>query len=169
MDSLLQPYIDVEAGNGKERTHFRLAQSVPTTNKYGDGFPLILETKDAMNITTGSPVMYRGVEVGTIRSLELNPIGDRVLVHILIANKHKALVRQNSEFWIASGYGMELGFTGLSINTGSMQQLLKGGIAFSTPSGSVVQPQAKANQRFLLQDKRPKEAINWNLGILDNE
>lgn len=113
--------------------------------------------------------MYRGVEVGTIRSLELNPIGDRVLVHILIANKHKALVRQNSEFWIASGYGMELGFTGLSINTGSMQQLLKGGIAFSTPSGSVVQPQAKANQRFLLQDKRPKEAINWNLGILDNE
>ncbi|MEE3608583.1 MlaD family protein [Avibacterium paragallinarum] len=169
LDSLLQPYIDVEAGNGKERTHFRLAQSVPTTNKYGDGFPLILETKDAMNITTGSPVMYRGVEVGTIRSLELNPIGDRVLVHILIANKHKALVRQNSEFWIASGYGMELGFTGLSINTGSMQQLLKGGIAFSTPSGSVVQPQAKANQRFLLQDKRPKEAINWNLGILDNE
>ncbi|VGM94979.1 paraquat-inducible protein B [uncultured Avibacterium sp.] len=169
LDSLLQPYIDVEAGSGKARSQFRLAQSVPTTNKYGDGFPLILETKNAMNITVGSPVLYRGVEVGTIRNLELNSLGDRVLVHIVIANKHKALVRQNSEFWISSGYGMELGFTGLSINTGSMQQLLKGGIAFSTPSGSVVQPQAKANQRFLLQDKRPKEAINWNLGILGNE
>ncbi|MCW9709845.1 MlaD family protein [Avibacterium sp. 21-586] len=169
LDSLLQPYIDVEAGSGKARRQFRLAQSVPTTNKYGDGFPLILETKNAMNITVGSPVLYRGVEVGTIRNLELNSLGDRVLVHIVIANKHKALVRQNSEFWISSGYGMELGFSGLSINTGSMQQLLKGGIAFSTPSGSVVQPQAKANQRFLLQDKRPKEAINWNLGILGNE
>ncbi|MCW9718105.1 PqiB family protein [Avibacterium sp. 21-599] len=169
LDSLLQPYIDVEAGSGKIRNQFRLTQSVPTTNKYGDGFPLILETKDAMNITVGSPVMYRGVEVGTIRNLELNSIGDRVLVHIVIANKHKSLVRQNSEFWIASGYGMELGFTGLSINTGSMQQLLKGGIAFSTPSGTVVQPQAKANQHFLLQEKRPKEAINWNLGVLGNE
>lgn len=169
LDSLLQPYIDVEAGNGKTRNQFNLSQVVPSGNKYSDGFPLILETKDAINISVGSPVIYRGVEVGTIRNLELNQLGDRVLVHILIANKYKSLVRQNSEFWIASGYGLELGFTGLSVNTGSVQQLLKGGIAFSTPSSTVVQPQAKANQRFLLQDKQPKDAPNWNLGILNNE
>ncbi|PJG83107.1 PqiB family protein [Caviibacterium pharyngocola] len=169
LDSLLQPYIDIEVGGGKAKTDFKLAQSVPTATKYGNGFPLILETSDATNITAGAPVIYRGVEVGTVRSLELNKLGDRVLVNILIADKHQNLVRQNSEFWISAGYGMELGFGGLSINTGSMQQLLKGGIAFSTPSGTVLQPQAKANQRFLLQIKRPQDAQNWNQGVLGGE
>ncbi len=168
LDSLLQPYIDIETNGGNRKTEFRLAQAVPSNNKYGNGFPLVLETADATNITAGSPVMYRGVQVGTIRTLELNNLGDRVFVHILIADKHKHLVRQNSEFWIASGYGMELGLNGLSINTGSMQQLLKGGISFSTPSGTVIQPQAKPNQHFLLQIKRPKEAPSWNTGVLEN-
>ncbi|MBN6711548.1 MCE family protein [Haemophilus haemoglobinophilus] len=167
IDSLLQPYIDVEIGKGTTKTNFNLQSSVPPTNKYGNGFPIILETNDATNISSGSPVMYRGVEVGTISKLELNQLGDRVLVHLLIAKKYQHLVRQNTEFWVSSGYGMELGFSGLSINTGTVQQLLKGGISFSTPSDKVVQPQAKANQRFLLQEKRPKSAENWNLGIVE--
>lgn len=110
--------------------------------------------------------MYRGIEVGTISKLELNQLGDRVLVHLLIAKKYQHFVRQNTEFWISSGYSVEIGLSGLSINTGTMQQLLKGGISFSTPSSKVIQPQAKANQRFLLQEKRPTSAENWNLGIL---
>ena len=40
--------------------------------------PFILETSDAMNLTEGSPVLYRGVEVGTVRKFELNSLGDRV-------------------------------------------------------------------------------------------
>lgn len=166
LDSLLQPYIDVETGKGKYKTQFSLQQSAPTPIKYGDGFPIILETSDANNISVGSPILYRGVEVGTVREIKLNSLGDRVLVHIAIANKYQHLVRQNSEFWIASGYGMDIGFSGVSINTGSMQQLLKGGISFSTPSGTVVQPQAKANQRFLLQIKQPPEAPRWNSGAM---
>ena len=42
---------------------------------------LFWETSDAMNLTEGSPVLYRGVEVGTVRKFELNSLGDRVLVH----------------------------------------------------------------------------------------
>lgn len=166
IDSLLQPYIDVEIGQGAKKTNFNLLSSVPPANKYGNGFPIILEATDATNISIGSPVMYRGIEVGTISKLELNQLGDRVLVHLLIAKKYQHFVRQNTEFWISSGYGVEIGLSGLSINTGTMQQLLKGGISFSTPSSKVIQPQAKANQRFLLQEKRPTSAENWNLGIL---
>ena len=167
IDSLLQPYIDVEVGAGKTKTQFALSQAVNNNIKYTNGLPLVLETNDALNITAGSPIMYRGVEVGTIKNLELNTLGDRVLIHVLIAPKYQHLVRQNSEFWIASGYDFSLSLTGgAQFNTGSVQQLLKGGISFSTPSGTVVQAQAKANQHFLLQVKRPMDAQKWNQGAL---
>ena len=166
IDSLLQPYIDVEIGSGKTKTQFALTQSINNNIKYTNGLPLVLETTDALNITTGSPIMYRGVEVGTIKNLELNSLGDRVLIHIVIASKYQHLVRKNSEFWIASGYDFNLSLSGAQFNTGSVQQLLKGGISFSTPSGTVVQEPAKANQRFLLQIKRPQDSQKWNQGAL---
>lgn len=166
LDSLLQPYIDVEAGNGKAKTQFNLAQTSPSRNKYSNGVPFILETNDALNLSEGSPVLYRGVEVGTIRKFDLNGLGDRVLIHIAIAPKYQHLVRKNSEFWVSSGYDFSLGWKGAAFNTGSVQQLLKGGISFSTPSSTVIQPQAPVNQRFLLQIKRPNEAPTWNSGSL---
>lgn len=169
LDSLLQPYIDVEVGKGKAKTQFNLAQTSPSRNKYSSGVPFILETNDAMNLTEGSPVLYRGVEIGTIRKFDLNSLGDRVLIHIAITPKYQHLVRKNSEFWVSSGYDFSLGWKGAEFNTGSVQQLLKGGISFSTPSGTIVQPQAPANQRFLLQIKRPIEAPNWNSGALPNQ
>ncbi|OOF51830.1 hypothetical protein BKK54_02300 [Rodentibacter genomosp. 1] len=169
LDSLLQPYIDVEVGSGKIKTQFNLSQTTASRNKYSQGMPFILETNDAMNLTEGSPVLYRGVEVGTIRKFDLNSLGDRVLIHIIIAPKYQHLVRKNSEFWVSSGYDFTLGWQGAKFNTGSVQQLLKGGISFSTPSSTVIQPQAPANQRFLLQIKRPSEAHSWNSGTLPKQ
>ena len=166
LDSLLQPYIDIEIGNGKAKTQFNLAQTAPQRNKFSNGTPFILETRDAMNLSEGSPILYRGVEVGTVKKFELNSLGDRVLVHIAIMPKYSHLVRQNTEFWIASGYDFTLGWKGAAFNTGSVQQLLKGGISFSTPAEKEIQPQAQPNKRFLLQIKRPEEVQTWGSGAL---
>lgn len=167
LDSLLQPYIDIDVGNGARKTQFPLNDSNNEQQfKVSSGFPITLEASDASNLSVGAPVMYRGVDVGKIKNMELNSLGDRVLIHILITHKYAHLVRQNSEFWVSSGYSAGLGWSGIEVNTGSMQQLLKGGIAFSTPSGTVVQPQAKANQRFLLQERRPNDAKQWNSGAM---
>ncbi|MDG2957552.1 MlaD family protein [Exercitatus varius] len=167
LDSLLAPYIDIDAGTGKYQTQFQLIdQNSPQNAKLNSGFPIILEANDASNLSIGAPVMYRGVDVGKIEDMELNGLGDRVLIHVLIANKHAHLVRQNTQFWVSSGYTAGLGWNGIEVNTGSVQQLMKGGIAFSTPSGTIVQPQAKANQRFLLQIRRPDESKQWNSGVI---
>ena len=131
LDSLLQPYIDIEIGNGNTKTQFNLAQTAPQRNKFSNGTPFILETRDAMNLSEGSPILYRGVEVGTVKKFELNSLGDRVLVHIAIMPKYSHLVRQNTEFWIASGYDFSLGWKGAVFNTGSVQQLLK--VGFLSP------------------------------------
>ncbi len=166
LDSLLQPYIDIDAGNGARKTQFALNNNRAQEPKLSGGFPITLEASDASNLSVGAPVMYRGVDVGKIQNMELNSLGDRVLIHLIIANKNAHLVRQNSEFWVSSGYSAGLGWSGIEVNTGTMQQLLKGGISFSTPSSTVIQPQAKANQRFLLQERRPNEAKQWNSGAM---
>lgn len=165
LDAAFQNYISVEAGQGKTQTQFRLADTQTTTTQYGNGFPIIVETTDADGITPEAPVLYRGMKVGIVERLSLSELGDRVFIHLRIENKHRHLVRKNSQFWAASGYTMEMSLSGISMNSGTMSQLLNGGISFSTPSGKVVQPQAEANRHFRLQRKTPAGAESWNMGI----
>ena len=112
-------------------------------------------------------MLYRGMQVGIVKRLNLSELGDRVMIHLSIESKYQHLVRNNTEFWAASGYTMDVSLQGVSMNSGTMSQLLKGGIEFSTPSGRVVQPQAKPNRHFLLQRKIPQEAPEWDQGIAE--
>lgn len=164
LDAALQNYINVELGQGEKQSQFTLSNTDSLTSQFRHGLPIILESSDANGITPQAPVLYRGMQVGIVQKLSLSELGDRVQIHLLIDNQYKHLVRKNSQFWQASGYTMDISLSGASINSGTMSQLLNGGIAFGTPSGSVVQPQAQPNQRFLLQTKAPQDANYWNQG-----
>lgn len=168
LDALFKPYIDVSFGNGNSQTRFKLTQSADS-NKYRHGFPLVVETENAASLSIGAPVLYRGIQVGEIRNIQLNTTADRVFVDIILDQQYRHLVRQNSEFWLASGYSLDVGWSGVNLETGTTQQLLRGGIAFSTPSGKVVQPVAKPYQHFLLQTKKPAESQTWNQGSAAQE
>lgn len=164
LDAALQNYIDVTAGSGKVQTQFSLKDTDTNATQYGNGFPIIVETTDANGITVDAPVLYRGMQVGIVQKLDLSELGDRVFLHLRIAQKYKHLVRKNTEFWAASGYTMEISLAGVSMNSGTMSQLFNGGISFATPSGKVVQPQAEPNRHFRLLRKTPDNAPNWNQG-----
>ena len=167
IDAALQNYISVEAGRGKTETQFALEDTDTLKTTYDSGFPVIVETSDAQGIQIEAPVLYRGMQVGIVKKMSLSELGDRVFIHLAIEHKYQHLVRNNTEFWAASGYTMDISLQGVSMNSGTMSQLLNGGIAFSTPSGRVVQPQAKPNRHFLLQRKIPQEAPEWDQGIAE--
>lgn len=164
LDAALQNYISVEITGGKAQTQFRLKETDTIATQYANGFPVILESSDANGILPEAPVFYRGLQVGIVKRMSLNELGDRVRMHLLIENRYSHLVRRNTQFWQASGYTMDISFNGVSMNSGTMSQLLNGGIAFSTPSGKVVQPKAEPNRRFLLQRKTPNGAESWDQG-----
>lgn len=167
LDAVIQNYINVDAGSGNRKTQFSLSDTDTVKTTYGNGFPIVVETSDANGIEVEAPVLYRGMQVGVVQRLSLSELGDRVMIHLSINPKYKHLVRNNTEFWASSGYTMDFSLQGVSMNSGTMSQLLKGGIAFSTPSGRVVQPEAKANRHFLLQRKTPQEAPEWDQGIAE--
>lgn len=167
LDAALQNYIRVEPAlsGAQSQSHFALQDTQTNQSQYGNGFPIVLETTDANGITPNAPVFYRGMQVGIVQSLTLSELGDRVLMQVNIEQKYKHLVRKNSQFWASSGYTMDISLAGASINSGTMSQLLNGGISFSTPSGSVVQPQAEPHRHFRLARKTPEEALSWDMGI----
>lgn len=167
LDAALQNYITVDAGSGKAQNYFELSQTDTVKTTYASGFPIIVETTNANGIQPEAPVLYRGMQVGIVSHLGLSELNDRVLIHLKINNKYKHLVRTNTQFWQASGYTMDISLQGVSMNSGTMTQLLNGGIEFSTPYTKVVKPQAQANRRFFLQRKLPEDAPAWEQGIAE--
>jgi paraquat-inducible protein B len=88
-------------------------------------------------------VLFRGLEVGTVTGLTLGSMSDRVMVQLRISKRYQYLVRNNSVFWLASGYSLDFGLIGGVVKTGTFNQFIRGGIAFATPPGTPLAPKRR--------------------------
>lgn len=165
LDTILQPYINVEMGQGTPRREFELQESTIADSRYLDGLNLVVEAPEAGSLGIGTPVLFRGIEVGTVTGLTLGSLSDRVMVELRISKRYQHLVRNNSVFWLASGYSLDFGLTGGVVKTGTFNQFIRGGIAFATPPGTPLAPKAQAGKHFLLQEEEPKEWRQWGTAL----
>ncbi len=165
LDTLLQPYINVEPGHGKPRRNFELQEATITDSRYLDGLSIIVEVPDAGSLSIGTPVLFRGMEVGTVTGMHLGNLSDRVMVALRISKRYQHLVRNNSVFWLASGYSLDFGLIGGVVKTGTFNQFIRGGIAFATPPGTPLAPVANPGKHFLLLDSEPKEWREWGTAL----
>jgi paraquat-inducible protein B len=109
-----------------------------------------------------SPVYFRGIEVGVIQDIQLSQAGDGVDVHVFVRQRYTTLVRNSSQFWVASGFDVKGGiFTGVQVKMDSLRALLSGGIAFATPEKGMGDV-APDGAEFALYDERKKEWLDWS-------
>ncbi|WP_026042531.1 PqiB family protein [Pantoea sp. A4] len=167
LESLLQPYVNVDPGKGGQERNFYLQESTITDARYLNGLNIYVDATEAGSLSLGTPVLFRGVEVGTVTGTSLGNMADRVQVALRISKKYQHLVRNNSVFWLASGYDLNFGLIGGVVKTGTFQQFIRGGIQFATPPTVPLAPQASPNKHFLLQDEAPKEWRSWGTAIPD--
>ncbi|WP_413728506.1 MlaD family protein [Sodalis sp. RH19] len=165
LETLLQPYINVEPGRGQATRNFELQQATITDSRYLDGLNVVVDTPEAGSLQIGTPVLYRGIEVGTVTNLSLGSLADRVYVALRISKQYQHLVRNNSVFWLASGYDLKFGLTGGSVKSGTFQQFIRGGIAFATPPTTPLAPKAATGKHFVLSEEEPKEWHEWGTAI----
>lgn len=115
--------------------------SVPQTDFVGSDQPplvqpgrpgkrITLATDDGTTISSGSPVLYRGVEVGRLETPRLSADGRSVLVDAFIDAPHDARLTQATRFWDTSGFDLSFGTSGFEVNFDSVASLLTGGIEF---------------------------------------
>ena len=144
-------YIQIKPGKGAPQKKFKGIEEGPSTEAVEDGLQLVLTAPDAGSIASGSPIYYRGIEVGSVQLLTLSDDAATVLIHATIQPKYVSLVHTNTKFWNAGGINVDLKLFGIKLRAESFKSLLAGGIAFSTetPPGAPAAP----NSQFPLFDK----------------
>lgn len=115
---------------GIERRDFAGREAPPLTQPGRPGQRITLATDDGTTISNGSPVLFRGVDVGRLETPRLSADGRTVLVDAFIDAPHDARLTQATRFWDTSGFALSFGATGFSVDFDSLASLITGGVAF---------------------------------------
>lgn len=152
-------FIQVLPGGGKTESEFLGLERPPPVPE--PGLRIIAAAANLGTARPGSPVYYRGLEVGSVIDSDLSSDATAVYLNVFVKQRYARLVRTSSKFWVVGG--VDVGFSlfrGVEINIQSLRSLVTGGIAFATPDDTN-SPVAKNGTIFLLHDKPQKEWLEW--------
>ena len=155
-------YIAVSPGepNGTARKSFEgLSVSPPDENGEG-GIEIVLRSDARRGVTVGSPIAWRGVDVGQTLSIHLSPDARFVDIHARIQPEYSRLLQKTSQFWVTSGLGVDVGLSGLHLNADSLSSIVRGGISFTTPTVSDDKSPVQSGQMFVLHEKPDPAWLN---------
>jgi paraquat-inducible protein B len=153
-------YLELDPGpaSGPAVNHFDGLETPPATNQAIPGLRISLTANQAGSLVAGSPLYYRGFEVGRIENRKLDLLGERLTYDAFIRKEFSGLVKENTRFWNTSGIDISGGANGFKLRTPSLQALVAGGATFGIPDGAAPGPQAKDGASFNLFDS--EEAAN---------
>jgi paraquat-inducible protein B len=130
-------YLELNPGpqSNKIVNHFEGLENPPATSLDVPGLRIALTAEEAGSLVAGSPIYYRGFEVGRIESRNLDIEGQCVIFDAFIREEYSVLVKQNTRFWNTSGIDVSAGADGFKLRTPSFQAMVTGGASFGVPEG----------------------------------
>jgi paraquat-inducible protein B len=145
-------YIELDPGpiGNPPKTHFVGKERPPVTSLSVPGRRLTLSADRSGSLVQGSPVYFRGYEVGRIESRELVKDGTHIEYQIFINQDYGWLVTENTRFWNTSGIDVTAGADGFKLRTPSFQAMVSGGVEFGVPEGLETGPQVEDGKNFFL-------------------
>lgn len=153
------PYLQVQPGTGAPQKKFTGAERPPISKTSG-ALEIIVTTPQIRTLNAGSPVFYRGLEVGKVLYLALGEDSTLANVHLLIETNFAPLVRADSKFWNAGGINVDLKLFGINFNAESLKSMVIGGIAFATPPPPGIL--ATNGTVFPLNEKLDEKWLKWS-------
>lgn len=130
-------YLELDPGEGPELVnHFDGLEEPPVTSASVPGLRLSLVAADAGSLTIGSPIYYRGFEVGRVERRTLDIASRKVRFDVFIEEDYAGLVRNGTCFWNTSGIDVTAGADGFKLSTPSFQAIVSGGASFEVPKGA---------------------------------
>lgn len=115
---------------GTERRDFEGLATAPFVLPGEQGRVLTLNVPEGMQFSGGAPVNYRGLQVGRLQDPVLSEDGQSVTVEAFIEAPHDQRINAATRFWDTSGFSINLGTDGLSLDVESLASLVTGGIEF---------------------------------------
>ncbi|MEM9970875.1 MAG: MlaD family protein [Pseudomonadota bacterium] len=121
---------DTDAG-GLATDHTGLAAR-PLASGGEGGLRFTLNATPGTALGDGTPILFKGIEVGRVGAPELDAAGTTARAEAIIFAPYDDLVTANSRFWDTSGFTFSLGAGGAEIDFTSIASLIGGGVTFET-------------------------------------
>jgi paraquat-inducible protein B len=151
-------FIEMNPGRGSPQTEFTGLEAPPILEPDVPGRSFMLHASQLSSLNQGSAIFYRGLSVGQILGYALDQKTQKINIYAFVHAPYDRLVHPESRFWNASGVDVSLGAQGVHIVASSWQQLLSGGVEFTTPASALDGMPSPAGAPFrLYEDKNSAE------------
>ncbi|WP_027897520.1 PqiB family protein [Zestomonas thermotolerans] len=145
-------YIAVSPGPGEPARKFEALSAPPPLPDDVPGLHLTLLAERLGSLNRDSPVFYKQIQVGRVKSYRLADDQKTVEIQVFIEPAYASLVRKHTRFWNASGVTVNAGLGGLKLRTESLASIVAGGIAFATPENRSDSPPTDPSIPFRLYE-----------------
>ena len=145
-------YIELDPGpkGDQSQREFTALEDPPGVRSDEPGQTFELHTARIGSLGSGSPVFYRDIVVGEVLGYSLPEGNGPITVNVFVRAPYDKWVRKGTHFWNASGLRVEIGAQGVHVQLESLQALLSGGVAFSTPDDARDTPSAPGGTNYQL-------------------
>ncbi len=162
-------YIAASPGDGEPARKFIALNEPPPLADTAPGLHLTLKAERLGSLNRDSPVFYKQIQVGRVKSYALLEDQNQVEVKVFIQPEFASLVRKHTRFWNASGVSIDAGLSGVTVRTESLASIVAGGIAFATPEHRKDSPPTDPSLPFRLYEDfdTAQAGIRVNLTLHD--
>ncbi|KAA0577060.1 MlaD family protein [Azospirillum sp. Sh1] len=151
-------YVEMEPGGGDDRREFDALDEPPVIRADVPGRSFNLKTEQLGSLAQGSPVYFRGVQIGEVMGYNLSPQDRTVSVSVFVRAPYENLVHEGSRFWRSSGIQFSAGADGIKFQTESLKSLALGGVVLETPPDPEAGAQANDWATFTLYEDQASAA-----------
>ncbi|MGF6591059.1 MlaD family protein [Pseudomonas sp. 2835] len=145
-------YIAVSPGQGEPTKRFKALDEAPPLSDSEPGLHLTLKADRLGSLNRDSPVFYKQIQVGRVKSYRLAEDQGTVEIKVFIEPAYAELVRKHTRFWNASGISIDANLSGVKVRSESLASIVAGGIAFATPEHRKDSPPTDPNLPFRLYE-----------------
>ncbi|NWA05288.1 PqiB family protein [Pseudomonas gingeri] len=145
-------YIAVSPGDGEPARKFKALSQEPPLSDLKPGLHITIKAERLGSLNRGSPVFYKQIQVGQIKSFALSPDQNMVELKVFIEPAYANLVRKHTRFWNASGISIDANLSGVKVRSESLASIVAGGIAFATPENRKDSPPTDPSLPFRLYE-----------------
>ncbi|WP_296219585.1 intermembrane transport protein PqiB [Pseudomonas sp. UBA2684] len=145
-------YIAISPGAGERSLTFKALSEAPPLSDDRPGLHLMLKAERLGSLNRDSPVFYKQIQVGRVKSYALAADQSLVEVKIYIEPAYASLVRKHTRFWNASGISIDADLSGVKLRSESLASIVAGGIAFATPEHRSDSPPTDSSIPFRLYE-----------------
>lgn len=145
-------YVAISPGEGEPARKFKALAEEPPLSDAQPGLHLTIKADRLGSLNRGSPVFYKQIKVGQVKSYLLSEDQSTVELKVFIEPTYAKLVRKHTRFWNASGISIDANLSGVKVRSESLASIVAGGIAFATPDNRKDSPPTDPSLPFRLYE-----------------